>query len=56
MAFKIEKEEFVNKTFRINKKLVEEMNKVCDMKNISMNNLVVRCIEYALNDLEEDEK
>ncbi|WP_296878436.1 hypothetical protein [Thomasclavelia sp.] len=54
MPFKIEREEYVNKTFRINKKLVEKMEKICDEKNISLNKLVVKCIEYALNDMEED--
>ena len=54
MAFKIEREEYVNKTFRIDKKLIERMEKVCDEKNISLNKLVVKCIEYALNDMEED--
>ncbi len=55
MPFKIEREEYVNKTFRINKKLVEKMEKICDEKNISLNKLVVKCIEYALNDMEEDD-
>lgn len=54
MGFKIEREEYVNKTFRINKKLVERMEKICDDKNISLNKLVVKCIEYALDDMEED--
>lgn len=56
MGFKIEREEYVNKTFRIEKKLVEEMEKICDKKNISLNKLVVMCINYALNDLEEDDQ
>lgn len=54
MPFKIEREEYVNKTFRINKKLVERMEKICDDKNISLNKLVVKCIEYALDNMEED--
>lgn len=55
MGFKIEKEEYVNKTFRMNKKLVDQLEEICDRKNISLNKLVVKCIEYALNDMEEDE-
>lgn len=55
MAFKIEREEYVNKTFRMEKKLIERMEKVCDEKNISLNKLVVKCIEYALDDMEEDD-
>lgn len=54
MGFKIEREEYVNKTFRLEKMLVEEMEKICDDKNISLNKLVVKCIIYALDNLEED--
>ena len=54
MAFKIEREEYVNKTFRMEKKLIEKMEKVCDEKNISLNKLVVLCVEYALDNMEED--
>lgn len=55
MSFKIEKEEYINKTFRMDKKLVEKMEHICDKKNISLNKLVVLCIEYALDNLEDDE-
>ena len=55
MAFKVEREEYVNKTFRIEKKLVDELEVICNQKNISLNKLVVKCIRYALDDMEEDE-
>jgi hypothetical protein len=55
MAFKVEREEYINKTFRIEKKLLDELNKICDKKNISLNKLVVKCIKYALNNLEDDD-
>lgn len=55
MGFKIEKEEYVNKTFRIDKKLVDELEIICDKKNISLNKLVVKCIKYALENLEDEE-
>ena len=55
MAFKIDKAEFVNRTFRMPKKQVDMMEYVCNQKNISMNKLVLLCIEYALNDLEEED-
>ena len=54
MPFKIPKEEYVNRTFRLNKELVDRMEMICSEKNISMNKLTVLCIEYALNDMEED--
>lgn len=55
MKFKVEYEEYINKTFRLDKKLVEKMKKISDEKNISLNKLVVKCINYALDNLEEDE-
>lgn len=54
MALKIEKEEFVNRTFRLEKKLVDRMEAVCNKNGISLNKLTVQCIEYALNDLDEE--
>ena len=56
--FNIEKEEYINKTFKIPIKLAEKMNKICDNKNVSLNKLVVKCIEYALDnsDIEINDK
>ena len=56
--FYIEKEEYINKTFKMSTKLTDQMNKICDNKNISLNKLVVECIEYALNhsDMEISDK
>ena len=56
--FYIEREEYINKTFKIPSKLVNRMNKICDNKNVSLNKLTVKCIEYALDnsDLENDKK
>ena len=54
MAFKIEKEEYVNRTFRLEKKLVDQMEAICNKNGISMNKLTVQCIEYALNDLVDE--
>lgn len=53
MAFRIEKEEYVNRTFRLQKKLVDRMELLCDQNGISLNKLTVQCIEYALDNLEE---
>lgn len=55
MPFKIPKEEYVNRTFRLNKALVDRMESICNQKNISLNKLTVLCIEYALNNLEDDD-
>lgn len=55
MAFKIPKEEYINRTFRLKKELVDRMEVICNEKNISLNKLTVLCIEYALENLEDDE-
>lgn len=54
VAFKIEKEGFVNRTFRLEKKLVDRIEMICNKNNISLNKLTVQCIEYALNNLAEE--
>ena len=52
---KIEKEEYINKTFRLNKKLVNEMDIVCDEKGISLNKLVDISIRFALENLDKSD-
>lgn len=56
MAFKIEKDEYVNRTFRLKKKLVDRMEAICNQNDISLNKLTVQCIEYALNDIADEEQ
>ena len=51
--FKVEKTEFVNKTFRMDKKLVERLAQVASEEDISVNALVVQCCDYALNNREK---
>lgn len=50
--FKIEKPEYVNKTFRMEKKLVEQLEQLAQNENISVNSLVIQCCTYALENLE----
>ena len=49
--FKIEKTEMVNKTFRLPLTLVQELQKIAQQENISLNNLVRQCCEYAIKNL-----
>lgn len=56
MGFKVEKTVYVNKTFRLDTKLVDQLEQICIDKNISLNRLIVKCINYALENLEEDEE
>lgn len=54
--FKVEKEEMVNKTFRLPLKLVEKLYSVAQNQGVSLNNLVKQCCEYALENLDSQEK
>lgn len=54
-VFRVEKVENVTKTFRIDKNIVDKLELICDKKNISLNKLVVQCIEFALDNMEDDE-
>ena len=51
--FRVEKEEYVNRTFRLSKKMVDKLDKICDEKGISLNKLVVLCVEYALENMDD---
>lgn len=52
--FKVEKEEMVNKTFRLPLSLVEKLYTVAQNKGVSLNSLVRQCCEYALNNLDKE--
>jgi len=50
--FKIQKPEYVNKTFRMPLDLVSKLETLAQNENISLNNLIIQCCEYALDHLE----
>jgi len=50
--FKVNKTEMTNKTFRLPLNLVQELQIIAQNKNISLNNLVKQCCEYALKHLD----
>mgnify|MGYP000365133773 FL=1 len=56
MQFKIKKTEYVNKTFRITKDLNERLSRIAQKENISMNELVVQCGEFALSNLNDNKE
>ena len=49
MNFKIEKPEYVNRTFRITKELAESLSEIAQREGISVNELVVQCCNYAIS-------
>ncbi|MBQ8863108.1 MAG: hypothetical protein IJV67_06110 [Clostridia bacterium] len=46
--------ESVNKTFRIPRPIVEELEKLAGKYNTSVNKIVVQCLEYALDNISDD--
>ena len=53
---KIEKREYVNRTYRMLKYLVEQLSQVAQDKNISVNQLVITLCEYGLENLDKSEE
>ena len=53
MKFVIKKQEYANRTFRLPLELLEELNRLAANKNISLNQLVVQCCEFAIDNLDE---
>jgi len=56
--FKIQKGygSHVTKSFRLPEELVEKLDKLAFENNISLNQLVIQCLNYALDDMEEGEE
>ena len=52
--FKVQKQEMINKTFRLPLPLVEQLQIIAQNKGVSLNNLVQQCCEYALKHLDSD--
>lgn len=49
--FKVKRVEMVNKTFRLSVDLVQRLSIVAQAQDVSMNNLVAQCCEYALQNM-----
>ena len=58
MAFQIkpDRKETENKTVRFPVDLIEKIEKVLCKNNVTFSGFVIQACEYALNDLEEEEK
>lgn len=55
MEFKIKKQEYVNRTFRITKELAETLSQVAQEEGISVNELVVQSCQFALENRHSSE-
>lgn len=47
--------ESVTKSFRLPIELVEELDKLAYENNLSLNQIVIQCLRYSLDNLEKDE-
>lgn len=54
--FKVEKTEYVNRTFRLPKDLVDQLSSVAQHEDVSLNQLVIQCCKYSLEHLDLSEK
>lgn len=54
MEFQIKKPEYVNKTFRIPKTLADNLSAVAQKENVSVNELVVQCCNFALSNIKSE--
>ncbi len=52
--FKVTKPEYANKTFRMPVELIQELETLAQEKDISLNQLVIQCCQYALKNLEKE--
>ena len=52
----IEREQYINKTFKLNVKLLKEMEKIRDAKYISLNKLVDICLRFSIEHLDRDDE
>jgi len=55
--FKLQKgyDEYVTKTFRLPKEFVDSLEKIAFDNKLSLNQLVIQCLKYAINNLEDPE-
>ena len=55
IMFKVKKTEHINKTFRLPLELVKRMEELAQSRGVSLNNLIIQCCEYALDNIEDSE-
>lgn len=48
--------EYENKSLRLPKDLIEIVQQLANENNMSFNRVVIQCIEYAIENMEESEK
>ena len=54
--FSVKKPSSSNKTIRMPDNLIEKLEKLAQKNDISFNQLVIQCCEYALDNMDENTK
>ena len=54
-SYKIKKSLSSNKTIRMPDELINDLQKIADLNDISFNQVVVQCCEYALENMADAE-
>ncbi|MCR4625142.1 MAG: toxin-antitoxin system HicB family antitoxin [Lachnospiraceae bacterium] len=55
MKFKINKTEYINRTFRIPKCLSEKIARMAQASNVSSNEFVIQAIQFAIKSYETED-
>ena len=48
--------DLINKSFRLPEEIVKRLDKLAYKNNLSLNKLVIQCLDFALNNLESDDE
>ena len=54
LKIKNEYSEYITKTFRIPIEINKQLDDLATMHNTSVNKVVIQCLEFALDNIEED--
>ncbi len=56
--FKLQKgyDEYITKTFRLPREFVEKLEKIAFENNLSLNQLVIQCLKYSIDNLDTTDK
>ncbi len=54
LKIKNEYNEYITKTFRIPAEISNQLDKLATLHNSSVNKVVIQCLEFALDNIEED--
>lgn len=53
LVIKKEYDEYINKTFRLPVEIIETLNTVAKDKNTSLNKVIIQCLEFAIENMDD---